>query len=102
MILVYITCSKIEEAKTIAQTVVSERLAACANIIPQMHSVYIWEGKLCEDQEVVLILKSLEDKYEALAKRVKELHSYDCPCVVAIDVKQANEKYLNWIKQSLT
>lgn len=98
MILVYITCSDLDEAKNIARTAVTEKLAACANIFPQICSVYNWEAKLCEDNETVLILKTLESNYEKLSARIKELHSYDCPCIIALDVKQANAEYLSWIK----
>jgi periplasmic divalent cation tolerance protein len=100
MILVYITCANLEEAKNIARTVVTEKLAACANIFPQIHSIYSWEGEICEDSEAIIILKAQAENYEKLSKRVTELHSYDCPCVIAIDVKQANAEYLSWLVKS--
>ncbi len=100
MILVYITCANLDEAKHIARTIVTEKLAACANIFPQIHSIYNWESKLCEDNESVLILKTLESNYEKLSIRVKELHSYECPCIIALDVKHTNAEYLAWIMQS--
>lgn len=102
MILVYITCATLDEAKSIARTAVTEKLAACANIFPQMYSVYNWQEKLCEDNEVVLILKTLESNYEKLSVKVKELHSYECPCIIALDVKQANNEYLDWISKQVT
>lgn len=101
MILVYITCTDIAEARSIAQTVVTEKLAACANIFPQIHSIYHWENKLCESNEAVLILKTLETNYKKLAERIKELHSYDCPCIITLDVKEVNTEYLSWITESL-
>ncbi len=100
MILVYITCANLDEAKNIAKTIVIEKLAACANIFPQVYSIYNWEAKLCEDTESVLILKTIETNYEKLSARVKELHSYECPCIIALDVKQANAEYLTWVTQS--
>ncbi len=101
MILVYITCANLDEAKNIARTIVTEKLAACANIFPQIHSIYNWEAKLCEDNESVLILKTLEGNYEKLSTRVKELHSYECPCIIALDLKHTNAEYLNWITSNL-
>jgi periplasmic divalent cation tolerance protein len=99
MILVYITCATLDEAKSIARTAVTEKLAACANIFPQIYSIYGWKDQLCEDSEVVLILKTLESNYEKLAARVKELHSFECPCIIALDVKQVNNEYLDWTRK---
>ena len=101
MILVYITCKNVIEARKIAETAITEKLAACANIFPQIHSIYTWENKLCENDETVLILKTLEANYEKLSKRVKEIHSYECPCIMALDVKDVNAEYLAWINESL-
>ena len=72
--LIYITCGSRNEATSIARKVVEERLAACANIIDGMRSIYWWEGKVSEDEETVLILKSTPERVGALTERVKELH----------------------------
>ncbi|MEO1804670.1 MAG: divalent-cation tolerance protein CutA [Bacteroidota bacterium] len=93
----YITCRDLEEAQSIAKTVVKERLAACGNILPGMQSVYHWEGKVVEDSEVVLLLKTRVDLVDTLTKRVKELHSYDIPCIVSWIIDGGNKEYLNWI-----
>jgi periplasmic divalent cation tolerance protein len=94
---VYVTASSREEALNIGRTLVGERLAACANIFDGVSSIYWWQGRLIEEGEVSLILKSTSDLIPALITRVKQLHSYDCPCVVALPIAQGNPDYLDWI-----
>jgi periplasmic divalent cation tolerance protein len=95
--LVYITAGSREEARRIGQALVAERLAACANILEGMHSIYWWEGNLEEADEAGVIAKTRHDKLEALTARVRALHSYDCPCVVALPISAGNPAYLQWI-----
>ena len=95
----YITAGTPEEAHKIAEAVVGERLAACANVIKGMESVYWWQGKLTRDQETVLILKTRAELVEACAARVKSLHSYSCPCIVALPIVAGNPPYLAWLEQ---
>lgn len=95
--MIYITCGSHDEAIKIARTAVEERLAACANIIGDMRSVYWWQDKIVEDDEIVLILKTTAEKVAALTERVKALHSYDLPCVVEIPLRGGNAAYLDWI-----
>ncbi|MEX2640778.1 MAG: divalent-cation tolerance protein CutA [Balneolales bacterium] len=97
---VYITTSGTEEAERIGKSLVEEKLAACINVLFPMTSMYWWEGELCRDQECVLIAKTTVTRIERLTERVKELHSYDCPCVAAIPVEAGNEGYLKWITDS--
>jgi periplasmic divalent cation tolerance protein len=94
---VYVTASSREEALNIGRTLVGERLAACANIFDGISSIYWWQGRLIEEREVSLILKSTSDLIPALITRVKQLHSYDCPCVVALPIAQGNPDYLDWV-----
>ena len=96
--LVYVTASSKDEALKIARTVVGERLAACANVFQPITSIYWWEGKLQEEGETSFILKTRADLVEALTQRVKALHSYACPCVVALPVTQGNPAFLSWIE----
>ncbi len=98
---VYITASSAEEAHRIGKTVVEERLAACANVIAHMQSCYWWQGKLEEDQEAVLILKTTVGQFPALLDRVKQLHSYTVPCVLALPVLEGNPDYLQWVAQEV-
>ena len=95
--MLYITCGSREEAIKIARTVVEERLAACANIIDPMRSVYWWDGSVNEDDETVLILKTTAERAGELSERVKALHSYDVPCVVEIPLGGGNAAYFDWI-----
>jgi periplasmic divalent cation tolerance protein len=95
---VYITASSMDEANRIADAVVGERLAACANILPGMTSIYRWKGKVERVEECVLILKTRAALFGQLEARVKALHSYDTPCIVALPVTAGNAGYLEWIQ----
>ena len=97
--LIYITASSDEEARTIARALVEERLAACANILGSIGSVYWWEDELQEDSEVALIVKSTAALVPRIVERVKALHSYDCPCVVALPISAGNPAFLDWIEE---
>lgn len=94
---IYITTSSPEEARKIGRALIEERLAACVNILDRMSSLYWWEGKVTEGNEAVLIAKSREDLVPALTERVKALHSYTVPCVVAFPITQGNKDFLEWI-----
>ena len=98
---IYITCGSAREAALIASALVGERLAACANIIPGMRSVYRWKGKIEQADETVLIAKTTEDMAPSLVARVKELHSYECPCIVQLPVAGGNPDFLRWIEDSV-
>jgi len=95
--LVYVTASTREEASAIGRAVVDARLAACANVLGDITSFYWWEGAVQEDGEVSLILKTQDHLMERLTQQVKELHSYSCPCVVAIPIAGGNPDFLDWI-----
>ena len=95
--LIYVTCENRSDALKIAKSVVSDRLAACANILGDITSVYWWNGEIQEGHEVVLILKTHADLVDKLTAAIKELHSYDCPCVVAMPIDGGNNAFLDWI-----
>lgn len=97
----YITCASAEEARRIGRVLVEERLAACANMIGGMRSVYRWQGQIEEDEETILIAKTRGELMDALIARVRELHSYDVPCVVELPLARGNEDYLRWISESV-
>jgi len=101
-VLVFIPASSMQEAEKIAQTVVEERLAACANIISNITSVYRWEGEVRRDQEVFLIAKTRRGTFSRLTKRVKEIHSYEVPEVIAVPVEAGLTGYLNWIAEEVS
>ena len=97
MFLCYVTAGSRDEALAIGRTVVEERLAACANVLDGMTSLYWWRGVLEQAGEAALILKTRAELVERLAARIKELHSYECPCVVALPIAAGNPDYLAWI-----
>jgi periplasmic divalent cation tolerance protein len=95
--LIYVTTASSDEAVRIAEAVVTERLAACANILEGVSSIFHWNGKLCREKETVLILKTTEEKAESLTARIKELHSYECPCIVILPIEGGHEPFLKWV-----
>ncbi len=97
---VYVTAGDSDEAKRIAQAVVHERLAACANILRSVESVFWWEGEVRQDSETVLILKTSAERADELTSRIKALHSYECPCIVFLPIKKGFPDYLAWIADS--
>ena len=99
---IYMTAPNVEEARRIACTLVDERLAACANILGPIESIYRWEGKVEEAQETAFIAKTAKSRVEALTARVKELHSYECPCVVALPIEAGHPPFLDWIAGETT
>lgn len=99
--LLYLTCPNKEEALQIAQKLIAARLIACANILPNMTSVYEWQGELCVEEEVVLILKSTVDNFEAIKEEVVSLHSYEIPCILSLSVLDAHPPYRDWLLERL-
>ncbi len=94
---VYVTAKDLSEAKVLARTVVTERLAACANVLGSIQSVYWWDGKLCEDDEVALVLKTSEVRKNELIARLREIHSYETPCITCLPIADGNLDFLSWI-----
>jgi periplasmic divalent cation tolerance protein len=93
----YVTAGSRDEALSIGRAVVQERLAACANVLDGIASIYWWQGALEQAGEAVLILKTRAELVERLSARIRELHSYECPCVVALPIAAGNPDYLDWI-----
>ena len=93
----YVTAENTDEALAIARALINARRAACATIVDGATSVYWWEGKVQEEGEVVLFAKTREDLVEQAIAKVRELHSYSCPCVVALPIARGNPAYLEWI-----
>ncbi|HEY7543383.1 MAG TPA: divalent-cation tolerance protein CutA [Blastocatellia bacterium] len=98
-LIILVTAPNRGEAARIARSLVSERLAACVNIIAEIESVYRWEGKVIEDSESLMIVKTTEDRYSAVESRVRELHTYTVPEVIALRIEQGSEAYLRWIHE---
>ena len=100
IIVVLITCPNRRVAETLGRTLVEDRLAACANVVPGLTSIYRWEGKLCRDREVLVLLKTRQPRFAALARRVRELHPYSVPEVIALSVAAGSPAYLAWVAES--
>lgn len=93
----YVTCASVEEALRIGRAAVEERLAACANVLPGLASIYRWQGRIESGQEAALILKTRAELVDPLTARVRALHSYSVPCVVALPIVAGNPTYLAWL-----
>jgi periplasmic divalent cation tolerance protein len=100
MCLVLTTASSSEEAKKIAHALVERRLAACVNIVPQIESVYRWKGKVEAAQEWLLVIKAQAAAFEQVREAIKELHSYDLPECVMLDVRAGDKAYLDWLAEN--
>ena len=100
MIIVYVVCKDKEEAKKIGKKLVDERLVACANFFP-LNSIYWWKDKIVEDEEVALLLKSKKENFEKIKEEVINLHSYEVPCIIQLNVAKADEEYLKWLKEEV-
>ncbi len=100
MLVCLVTAPGLEEAGRIARALVEERLAACVNVLPGLRSVYRWEGAVHEEEEVLLVVKTTRERFPALQDRVRSLHSYTVPEVVAVPVEDAFPPYRAWVEAS--
>ena len=96
--LVYITAEDADEARAIGRELVEYRLAACVNIIDGVNSLYWWDGAVQDDHEAVLIAKTKEALVPELIEKAKELHSYECPCIVTVPIQAGNADFMQWIE----
>ena len=102
MILIYVTCESVRQARQISRATLKKRLAACVNIFPNMQPIFWWpprKNKLCEDKEVVLIIKTIEKKFKDIEKEIVKLHTYETPCIFSIKVDKVHKPYLNWLME---
>ncbi len=99
-IVVFVTCGSEEEALKIANALVESRLAACANLVAPIRSIYRWEGKIWDEKEWLLIIKTEKHRFEELEKRVKSLHSYSVPEIISLPIVEGSSAYLNWIREN--
>lgn len=95
--LVYMTAGSLEEARTIGRALLERRLAACVNIIENMNSLYMWDGALQDDREVVVLAKTAAHRVPQLVDAVREIHSYDVPCVVSLPLTGGHRAFLDWV-----
>lgn len=101
MILVYITCKNVREAKKIGRALLKKRLAACAVVVLEVFSQYWWpphRNKIGKSREAILLVKTLKDKFRAIEREVKRLHSYGTSCILEIPIRRSHAPYLKWLK----
>jgi len=101
-IVVFMTAANGEEAARLADMLVGSHLAACVQILPEIESVYRWQGKIERQQEILLLAKSTSDKFEELEREVRALHSYETPEIVAVSLTDVSKPYLKWLIQSVS
>ena len=97
-IVVFMTATDAEEASRLAEMLVAKHLAACVQILPEMESIYRWQGKTERQREVLLIAKTLRSQFAVLEKEVRAIHSYDTPEIVAIQLTAGSVPYLDWLR----
>ena len=100
-VLVISTINNLEVAKEIAKILIEKKLAACVNIVPQVTSIYKWKNDICEDKEYLMLLKTTKDFSENLKAELINLHPYDVPEVICMDISEGSKEYLEWIKHSI-
>ena len=98
-VVVLTTCASEEEALQIANLLVEGHLAACVNILSPVRSIYRWEGKICDEREWLLIIKTQKERFESIEKRVKSLHSYSIPEIIGLPIVEGASSYLHWLKE---
>jgi periplasmic divalent cation tolerance protein len=99
-VVIFVTVGSSSEGAKIAQALVEERLAACVNRMGPVRSIYNWKGKLCKENEELLIIKSRRELFGALEKRVREIHSYEVPEIIALPVAEGSGPYLEWVEKN--
>lgn len=102
VVLAYITTKDKAEARKLGELLLNKKVAACVNILPVMESHYVWKGKRSGSKEAVLIAKTLSKHRKNVLALIKEHHSYECPCILFIDVKTGNRGYLKWLADSVS
>lgn len=102
MLITLTTAPTKADARQLAESIVTARLAACVQILPKMTSIYFWEGNVQKEEEHLLLIKTLPEKYAELEAFLQENHSYDTPEIVAIEASAVSEKYLGWLTGYLT
>jgi periplasmic divalent cation tolerance protein len=100
-ILVLSTADTLSLAQEVASALVEAREAACVNIVPGIRSIYRWEGKVCDEGEFLIIIKSTSEKFEAVRARIRLLHTYQVPEVIALPITNGDADFLAWVRSSL-
>lgn len=99
-IITLITAASEEEAVKIGEALVEGKLAACVNLLPGIRSIFFWQGEICRENEVLMVIKTRADLFDALVVAAKGLHSYSVPEIIALPIVKGSEDYLRWIRES--
>lgn len=100
-VMVYVTCQNGDEARAIATDLLTKRLVACANIMAGHKAVYHWEGRIEESDETILLLKSQAHLFDRIRDRICDMHSYDCPCILAFSACAGHSPFLEWLQSEV-
>lgn len=99
-IVVFVSCPE-SMAESIAKPLIEEKIAACVSILPAAKSIYMWEGELCQEKESLLLIKTNRFRFDALEKRIQELHTYEVPEIIALPIEKGHAPYLAWLNNNL-
>ncbi len=97
MLLVMTTITDIDKGKLLARQIIEKQLAACCNIVPGITSIYRWKNELCEDQECLLVMKTIKTRYTQLSEFILQQHPYETPELIALPVTESTQEYLSWV-----
>ena len=96
LVLIYTTFPNSEEASKISEELLSKKLVVCVNVFPEVNSLYLWEGKINHNREVVAIMKSRNDQVDKIIEKIEAIHSYDQPAIAIIPIEKTNKSFTNW------
>ena len=96
-----VTVNRLDDGKKIAEILIENKLAACVNIVQNVFSIYEWKGKIEEDNEHILLIKTTDGKSDLIIQKINEIHSYKIPECIAFKIEKGSEKYLKWIKETV-
>lgn len=100
LVVVFVTVPNEEEGAKLARGLVESRLAACVNMVPKIRSIYSWQGKVCDEQELLLISKTRKSRFDALSEWVRKNHSYEVPEIIAVPIEEGSRQYLDWVLEN--
>ena len=100
-VVILITAPTEKEAKSVGRCLIEKGLAACVNLISGVESLFVWKGKLCQEGEVLLVVKSVREKAAEIITVVQKMHSYDVPEIIVLPIVDGSKDYLNWLQESI-